>query len=193
MAEKDAAQAAYEAQKTGDPIGDADLREQLGVATTPEEEDKLTEQQVQLMTSPNIMARERFEQSMHDAAPTPGHAEDFAKFQADMEKALVDRDPKALADARHAMGLTTTADDLKSLSHPTMTDIRGAERHAELTGMPLDGSALEVQHDTLQTALNKASIDHNQDAFAHSRELQGMTTTPADIADFNNPKPTDVL
>jgi hypothetical protein len=36
MAEKDPARAAYEAQKTGDPIGDADLREQLGVAATPE-------------------------------------------------------------------------------------------------------------------------------------------------------------
>src|SRR5450432_1512949 len=193
MAEKDPALAAYEAQKTGDPIGDADLREQLGVAATPEEEDKLTEQQVQLMTSPNIMARERFEQSSHDAPPTPGHAEDFAKFQADMNAALVDRDPVALANARQAMGLTTTAADVNKLSHPTMTDILGAERQAQLTGIPLEGTVLQGQHDTLQGELNKAYIDHNQAAFVHARDLQGMTTTPADIAKFDNPSPADVL
>jgi hypothetical protein len=190
-----AAQSAYDAQKTGDPIGDADLRATLGVPTTPEEEDKLTEQQVLSMTSPSIQARERFEESAAalPGAATPGHAEAYAKFQDDTEKATIDRDPQAYADERAALGLTTTPDDIKAFEHPTFTDILGAERQGELVGMPVEGSTLAAQHAALQDQLNKAYIDHNVDAFVKARDMQGLPTTPADIAAFNNPTPADVL
>jgi hypothetical protein len=190
-----AAQSAYDAQKTGDPIGDADLRATLGVPTTPEEEDKLTEQQVLMMTSPSIQARERFEESAaaSPGAATPGHDEAYAKFQDDTQKATVDRDPKAYADERAALGLTTTPEDIAKFQHPTLTDIFGAERQGELGGMPIEGSTLAAQHVALQDQLNKAYIDHNVDEFVKARDMQGLPTTPADIAAFNNPTPTDVL
>jgi len=190
-----AAQAAYDAQKTGDPIGDADLRATLGVPTTPEEEDKLTEQQVLMMTSPSIQARERFEESAAalPGAATPGHDEAYAKFQDDTQKATLDRDPQAYADERAALGLTTTPDDIAKFQHPTFTDILGAERQSELVGVPIEGSTLAAQHVALQDQLNKAYIDHNVDEFVKAREMQGLPTTPADIAAFNNPTPTDVL
>jgi hypothetical protein len=191
-----AAQATYDAQKTGDPIGDADLRATLGVPTTPDEEDKLTEQQVLAMTSPSILQQERFEESTA-ALPgeaTPGHAEALAKFQDDWAKATVDRDPAAYAAERAALGLTTTPEDLAAFAHPTFNDLLNAERQAQLTDVdvPAD-SALARQHDALQDQLNKAYIDRDPVAFVKARDAQGIATTPADLAAFNNPSAQDVL
>ena len=64
------AQEKYDAQKTGDPIGDADLRSTLGVPTTPQEQQQLDDQRFELAFSPDITARERFEESNPDGPPS---------------------------------------------------------------------------------------------------------------------------
>ena len=136
----------YEAAKTGDPIGDAALRADLGLPTTPQEQEALDDQQFELAFSPNIAARERFEQSNPEGAPSPQHEEDYAKFLEDVDKALIDRDPKALVRARDALGLPTTPEDIAKFKNPSAEDVMSAARESQLKGVEIpDNSALDTQ------------------------------------------------
>ncbi len=140
------AQEKYDSQKTGDPIGDADLRATLGVSTTPQEQQQLDDQRFELAFSPNIVARERFEESNPDGAASAQHAADFAKYTADVQKANIDRDPAAFVAAREAEGRPATPDDIAKFENPTQSDVLGASRQSQLLGVeiPVD-SALATQ------------------------------------------------
>ncbi len=221
------AQEKYDAQKTGDPIGDADLRATLGVPTTPQEQRQLDDQRFEMAFSPNIVARERFEESSPDGAPSAQHAADFAKYTADVQKANIDRDPAAFVAARQAEGQPATPDDIAKFENPTPADVLGASRQSQLVGVeiPVD-SALATQvtavlggmspghvapTNTLaddatgpspervdalakfQEDLDKATVDRDPDAFTRARAFVGLTTTPADLAKFENPSTTEVL
>jgi hypothetical protein len=126
----------YETEKTGDPIGDADLRQQYGIPSTPEEDEQLADQQFDAAFSDNVLQRERFYEST--GAPGPAeHQAELAKFLDDRAKAEVDRDPKAFEDARDALGLPTTQADLDHFNNPGVADVLGAARSSELTGVPI--------------------------------------------------------
>ena len=195
MAEADEAaakQQAYDAQKTGDPIGDAALREDLGVPTTPQEQEQLDDQRFDLAFSPNVLARARFEASNPEGAPSEQTAAELAKFQSDREAAVVQRDPVAFAASQQALGIPTTPTDIANFENPTLTEVLQAERETQLTGMPVpDDSPLAVKADQIWADTDKANIDRDPDAFIRSRGH--LPTTPEDLANFNNPSVVDVL
>ncbi len=100
----------YDQRKTGDPIGDAALREQFGVPPTPEEDDDLIRAIGDTMVDPNPRVRLRGEQALADFDPDnvdpKAQAESDSADTRDLNKAIEDaltsNDPaEALRASRH--------------------------------------------------------------------------------------------
>ena len=138
-------QAKYDEQKTGDPIGDADLRRRLDIPTTPVEQQRLDDQLFEAAFSPNIVERERFEEAATEGESSDRHVAEYAKYQEDVSNALIDRDPDAYRRARDALGMTTTPDDIAKFVDPSPSDVISAARQSQLGGIevPLESALAE--------------------------------------------------
>jgi hypothetical protein len=173
----------YETEKTGRPIGDADLRQQYGIPATEQEERELADEQFDMAFSDNVLERERFYESTGEPGPAEHQAE-LAQFWEDQASADVDRDPQAFVDARAARGLDTTPEDIDRFLHPTAEDLFSAGRSTSLIGTPVpDDSALGgMLTGALTTALGSLTTDEAEPAveWAGTRTVTtsaGTTTT----------------